>query len=56
MAYVGFKKVEASVAKDPGVKNPGAVAASIGRNKYGARKFNAAARSGTKMRGMSARR
>jgi hypothetical protein len=53
MAYMGFKKVEASVAKNPNVRNPGAVAASIGRKKYGAKKFQKAAASGTKMRGMS---
>lgn len=53
MGYEGFKKVEADVAKEPGVRNPAAVAASIGRKKYGAKKFNKAAASGTKMRGMS---
>lgn len=55
MAYEGFKKVEASVAKEPGVRNPGAVAAAIGRKKYGAKKFNKAAAAGRSMRGMSAR-
>jgi hypothetical protein len=53
MAYEGFAKVKADVAKEPGVRDPGAVAASIGRKKYGAAKFQKAAASGTKMRGMS---
>ena len=51
MAYQGFKKVEAS-AKASGARNPGAVAASIGRKKYGKARFQKAAASGTKMRGM----
>lgn len=54
MGYEGFKKVEANAAKH-GARNPGAVAASIGRKKYGAKKFNAAARAGKKMRGMRAK-
>ena len=49
MGYQGFASVKASVAKEPGVKNPGAVAASIGRKKYGAKKFNKAASSGRKL-------
>ena len=49
MAYEGFKAVEASVAKDPKVKNPGAVAASIGRKKYGKAKMQKAASSGRKL-------
>lgn len=35
MAYQGFKKVEAEVANEPGVRDPAAVAAAIGRKKYG---------------------
>ena len=34
-------------------RDPGAVAASIGRKKYGKKKFQHAAATGTKMRGMS---
>ena len=49
MAYEGFKKVEASVAKEPGVRDPDAVAAAIGRKKYGAKKFNKAASTGRKL-------
>jgi hypothetical protein len=51
MAYVGFKKLESSLSGK--VRDPGAVAASIGRRKYGKAKFQKAAASGTKMRGMS---
>lgn len=43
MAYEGFKAVEANVAKDPKVRNPAAVAAAIGRKKYGASKMAKAA-------------
>lgn len=46
MGYEGFKAVEASVAKDPKVRNPAAVAAAIGRKKYGAKKMAKAASSG----------
>ena len=50
MAYMGFKKLEGSLKGD--VKNPAAVAASIGRKKYGAKKFGAAAAKGESMRDM----
>ena len=53
MGYQGFQKVESDVAKDPKVRDPGAVAAAIGRKKYGAKPFQKAAASGTKLRGMS---
>jgi hypothetical protein len=52
MGYEGFKAVEASAAKS-GARNPAAVAAAVGRKKYGAKKFNKAASSGKKMRGMT---
>ena len=48
MGYEGFKKVEAS-AKASGARNPGAVAAAIGRKKYGKAAFQKAAASGKKM-------
>ena len=51
MAYEGFAKVKASAAAS-GARDPGAVAASIGRKKYGASRFNKAARAGKKMKGM----
>jgi len=34
-----FQKLESSLANKPGIKDPAAVAASIGRRKYGAKKF-----------------
>lgn len=34
-----FAKLKSSFAKKPGITNPGALAASIGRNKYGAEKM-----------------
>lgn len=52
MAYEGFQKLKGELAKKPGINNPGAVAASIGRKKYGAKKFNRAASQGRSMRGM----
>lgn len=53
MAYTGFAKLKGQL-KGKGIKNPGALAASIGRKKYGAKKFQKAAASGTKMKGMKA--
>lgn len=32
---MGFKKLSNTLAKEPGVTNPGALAASIGAKKYG---------------------
>lgn len=55
MAYEGFAKLKGEIAGEKGVRNPGAVAASIGRKKYGKGAFQKAAASGTKMRGMSKR-
>lgn len=51
MAYQGFKAVEASARKS-GASNPGAVAAAIGRRKYGKKAFQKAAARGQKMKGM----
>lgn len=50
MAYLGFNKLKAKVAKG-GASNPGAVAAAIGRKKYGKKKFQAAAAKGKKLKG-----
>jgi hypothetical protein len=47
--YMGFKKLEKSIADRGDVKDPGAVAASIGRKKYGKEKFQKAAAAGKKM-------
>ena len=35
-----FKKLSSKLAKRPGVTNPGALAAYIGRQKYGAKRFS----------------
>ncbi len=43
MAYEGFAKLQSKLAGKPGITNPGALAASIGRKKYGAGTFNRAA-------------
>jgi hypothetical protein len=43
-----FKALESKIAKRGGVRNPAAVAASIGRKKYGAKKFQALATKGKK--------
>ena len=51
MAYMGFDKLAGSLKGK--VRDPGAVAASIGRKKYGAKPFEKAAAAGRKMFGMS---
>ncbi len=52
MGYQGFAKVKADAAAS-GARDPGAVAASVGRKKYGAKKFQKAAAQGKSMRGMA---
>lgn len=54
MAYVGFDALKAKIAAKGGVTNPGAVAAAIGRKKYGAKAFQQHAASGTSMRRVAA--
>lgn len=54
MAYVGFDKLKGKL-KGKGIKDPGALAASIGRKKYGKGKFQRAAAKGKKMKGMKAK-
>lgn len=49
MAYAGFKKLAKKLG---GGKKGAAIAASIGRKKYGKKKFQEAAAKGKKMRGM----
>ncbi len=56
MAYEGFQKLESKLAGKPGITNPGALAASIGRKKYGAKRFGKAAASHKTMRGMAAKK
>lgn len=43
-----FAALKAKIAKEPGVRNPGAIAASIGRKKYGAAKMSSMAAKGRK--------
>ena len=50
MAYMGFDALKAKIAAKGGVSNPGAVAAAIGRRKYGKKKFQHAAATGTSLR------
>jgi hypothetical protein len=52
MAYVGFSKLSEKLSHQKGVKNPDALAASIGRKKYGKGKFQKAASEGASMRGL----
>jgi hypothetical protein len=47
--YQGFEKTVKAVAKNPKVKDPEAVAAAIGREKYGKEKFQKAAAAGKKL-------
>ena len=54
MAYVGFAKLKKKIASKGGVRDPGAVAASIGRKKYGKKRFQKAAAAGKKMKGQRA--
>lgn len=49
MAYIGFKKLKGQLAKKKGITNPGGLAASIGRKKYGKKSFQKAASQGRKM-------
>lgn len=51
MAYEGFAKLKGMLAAK-GARNPGAVAAKIGQEKYGKEKFEKAAHEGKKMKGM----
>lgn len=48
--YMGFKKLKEKLTKKGDVKNPGAVAASIGMKKYGKKAFEKHAHSGTSMK------
>lgn len=48
MGYEGFDKLKGQLA-GKGIKNPDALAASIGRAKYGKEKFQNAAGQGKKM-------
>jgi hypothetical protein len=43
-----FAKLKNQIAKEPGVKDPGAVAAAVGREKYGNKKMAAMSKAGKK--------
>lgn len=43
-----FAALEEKVSSEPGVRNPGALVASFGRKKYGAKKMGAMAAAGRK--------
>jgi hypothetical protein len=47
--YMGFKKTVSALKKQSGIDNPEALAASIGRKKYGKKAFQKAAAAGKKM-------
>jgi hypothetical protein len=52
MKYIGYRTLKAELASRGDVRDPGAVAAAIGREKYGKAKFQKAAAAGKTMRGM----
>lgn len=54
MAYVGFKALSSKLAQEPGVKNPDALAASIGRKKYGKKAMAKGAATGKSLKGLKA--
>jgi hypothetical protein len=43
-----FKKLKEKLSKQKGISDPGALAASIGREKYGAKKMSSLAQKGKK--------
>jgi hypothetical protein len=45
-----FRKLKASLARRPGVRNPGGLAAAIGRRKYGSAKMSKMSSAGRKRR------
>jgi hypothetical protein len=47
--YIGFSRLKSQIAARGGVRDPGAVAAAIGRRKYGKRRFQSAAARGQKL-------
>lgn len=51
MSYLGFQKLKGKLGRK-GIRNPGALAASIGKKKYGKKRFQKAAAQGKSMKGM----
>lgn len=56
MSYTSFKAMEHKLAGRPGVTNPAGLAATIARNKYGAKAVEHAAKTGTSLRGTPTKR
>jgi hypothetical protein len=56
MARIGFKKLKGQLARRKGVRNPGAVAAHIGRKKYGKKVMAQKAAAGRRRKGRTRRR
>jgi hypothetical protein len=56
MAYEGFDKLKNQLAHRPGVTDPAALAAVIGRRKYGKAKMAKAAKTGTSLRNAKPKR
>lgn len=54
MGYEGFDKLKGELAHEKGVRNPGAVAAAIGRKKYGKKSFQQHAAAHASMKGLDA--
>lgn len=52
--YIGFKKLKKKLTGKKGVRDPGGLAAAIGKAKYGKEKFKKAAAKGKKMKGKKA--
>jgi hypothetical protein len=52
MAYVGFAKLKGEIAAKGGARNPGAVAYSIGKKKYGAKAMQHGASTGHALKGL----
>jgi hypothetical protein len=48
--YTGFDRLKGELAKRPGVKDPAGLAASIGKKKFGAKRFERYAAAGKSMR------
>lgn len=53
MGYIGFDKLKSKLSHEKGITNPGALAASIGRKKYGKKAFQKHASSGTSMEALN---
>jgi hypothetical protein len=52
MAYMGFNKLEGKLSHQKGVRDPGALAAKIGRDKYGKKTFQEHAAHGESLKGL----